>query len=67
MKKTEVAVKEKSSVDVSVAGQHDWSILGKSVVKKDTMEKIMGSAKFAEHALRRRFPQHHLPWRCQEL
>ena len=36
MKKTEVAVKEKSSVDVSVAGQHDWSILGKSVVKKDT-------------------------------
>ena len=47
MKKTEVAVKEKSSVDVSVAGQHDWSILGKSVVKKDTMEKIMGSAKFA--------------------
>ena len=34
-------------MDVSVAGQHDWSILGKSVVKKDTMEKIMGSAKFA--------------------
>lgn len=45
--KTETTVKDKSALDVSVAAKEGYSILGKSVIKKDTMEKILGSAKFA--------------------
>ena len=45
--KPETAVKEKSNLIVSAANKHEYSVLGKSVVKKDTMEKITGKAKFA--------------------
>ena len=45
--KTETTVKDKSALDVSVAAKEGFSILGKSVIKKDTMEKILGSAKCA--------------------
>mgnify|MGYP001754660732 FL=1 len=45
--KTETTVKDKSALDVSVAAKEGYYILGKSVIKKDTMEKILGSAKFA--------------------
>lgn len=45
--KAETAVKEKSNLIVSTANKNEYSVLGKSVIKKDTMEKITGTAKFA--------------------
>lgn len=47
--KTETKVMEKSQLDtLSVqSSKPDFAVLGKSVVKKDTMEKVLGTARFS--------------------